>query len=71
MKKSYKRLSPSLSSSVIDALGGTTAVASICNLSKPAVSQWRQQGMTYPYVCFLREKYKRLPIMKHEEIKSF
>ena len=30
---------------VIDALGGTSAVAVICEVSQPAVSQWKVQGI--------------------------
>ena len=71
MKKVCKRLNPNLSSSIIDSLGGTTAVARVCNLSKPAISIWRKKGITDPYVRFLREKYKRLPVMKNEEIQNF
>ena len=71
MKKSSKRLSPSLSNDVINDLGGTTVVAGICNLSKPAISLKKKKGITDPYVRFLREKYKRLPIMKHDEIRNF
>jgi hypothetical protein len=30
---------------IIDALGGTKAVAELCNVTKGAVSQWRKDGI--------------------------
>ncbi len=71
MKRSFKRLSPSLSIEIIDALGGTSQTSRLCNLSRSAVSQWRREGITDPYVRYLREKFKKLPVMKHEEIRNF
>ena len=38
---------------VIDALGGTTAVASLFNVTPPAVSMWRKRGLPADtYVAF-------------------
>lgn len=30
---------------IIDALGGTFAVASICKIKPPSVSEWKQKGI--------------------------
>jgi len=32
-------------SDVIDALGGTAAVARLCRISQPSVSEWRKAGI--------------------------
>lgn len=71
MKRSFKRLSSELSSEIIDTLGGTTKTSRVCNLSRSAISQWRKLGIPDPYVRLLREKFKKLPVMKNEEIKNF
>ena len=71
---SYQRtkpLNPKLSQEVIEALGGTTLVASVCSVSTPAVSQWKKTGIPSAQIRFLREKFKRVPVMKSEEIKNF
>lgn len=66
-----KPLNTSLSKQVIDDLGGTTVVASCCKVSTAAVSQWKKTGIPSAQIRFLREKYKRLPVMKNEEIRNF
>lgn len=71
MKKSFKRLSPELSNTLIDILGGPSKVAALCNLSRSCVSQWRKNGITDPYVRYLREKFKEESVMKEEEIRNF
>lgn len=40
--------------SIIDALGGTVAVARLCDTSPSAVSQWRQSGIPKPRLMYLR-----------------
>lgn len=64
------KLSPEMSTKIIDALGGTTEVARLCGVSMPAVSQWRSQGMSRAFALFLRERFKNLPIMKTDEVLS-
>ena len=32
-------------SEIIDALGGTAAVAKLCNVKSPSVSEWRIEGI--------------------------
>ncbi len=71
LKKSFKRLSPEVSNNLIDALGGPTKIATLCNLSRSCVSQWKKNGITDPYVRFLREKFKDEVVMKCEEIRNF
>lgn len=39
---------------VIDALGGTNAVAALCEVSKGAVSQWRTDGIPNARLMFLK-----------------
>lgn len=44
---------------VIDALGGTTAVARIFNLSKPSVSAWKVDGIPESRVMYLRAAHRK------------
>lgn len=39
---------------VIDKLGGTAAVATLCKVSQPAVSYWRRVGIPGYRIDFLR-----------------
>ena len=39
---------------VIDELGGTVAVAALCEVSKGAVSQWRTDGIPNARLMFLK-----------------
>lgn len=41
-------------SALIDRLGGTTAVAKMCDLKPPSVSEWRKAGIPKPWLKFLR-----------------
>lgn len=42
------------SSQIIDALGGTGAVARLCEVTKGAVSQWRENGIPPARLMFMR-----------------
>ena len=42
------------SNAAIDALGGTNAVAKICNVKPPSVSQWRTDGIPEARLMYLR-----------------
>ena len=42
------------SSQIIDALGGTGAVAKLCEVTKGAVSQWRENGIPPARLMFIR-----------------
>jgi len=42
---------------VIDRLGGTTAVAKICECQPPSVHQWRNDGIPKYRLQFLRLAY--------------
>lgn len=44
-------------SAVIDLLGGTAAVAKLCDLTDSAVSQWRNAGISKGWRRFLMEKH--------------
>lgn len=37
---------------IIDALGGTAAVARLCEVNSQAVSQWRRNGIPKPWVKY-------------------
>lgn len=41
-------------SQIIDELGGTAAVAKLCEVSAPSVSEWRRNGIPRARVQFLR-----------------
>jgi hypothetical protein len=43
-----------LANRVIDSLGGTGAVARLCDVIDPVVSQWRNRGFPKPWEKFLR-----------------
>ncbi len=66
-----RRLSPGSTSIVIDELGGTSCVASICSRTPQTVSEWRRYGMPSAWVYFLREKYRNHPVMKSVEVRNF
>jgi hypothetical protein len=53
MKKPI-RSTPELAVSVIDALGGTFAVAAICNIEPGSVSEWKRKGLPDAREQFLR-----------------
>jgi hypothetical protein len=39
---------------IIDALGGTSETARLCEVSPPAVTQWRSKGIPKPHLRYLR-----------------
>ena len=41
-------------SEIIDALGGTTEVARLCDIKPPSVSDWRKNGIPKAQFKFLR-----------------
>lgn len=43
-----------LSDAVIDGIGGTCAVASLCGITSSAVSQWRTNGIPKAQLNYLR-----------------
>jgi hypothetical protein len=46
-----KKLTPD---EIIDALGGTSKTADLCEVTLSAVSQWRDEGIPKPRMMFLR-----------------
>lgn len=40
--------------SIIDALGGTAAVAGLCQVKQPSVSEWRRFGIPPARLMYLR-----------------
>lgn len=47
----------SFASAVIDRLGGTSAVARICEIKPPSVAEWRNSGIPKPRLQYLRLAY--------------
>ena len=50
---------------IIDELGGTNAVAALCETTAQAVSQWRQNGIPKPRLMYLR--LAKPKVFKHLE----
>ena len=46
-----------LANTVIDRLGGTSAVAKICEIKPPSVHEWRATGIPKARLQFLRLAY--------------
>ncbi len=46
-----------LANTVIDRLGGTSAVAKICDIKPPSVHEWRENGIPKARQQFLRLAY--------------
>ncbi|WP_439684841.1 Rha family transcriptional regulator [Cupriavidus oxalaticus] len=46
-----------IANTIIDRLGGTSAVAKICECKPPSVSDWRKTGIPKPRLQFLRLAY--------------
>lgn len=46
-----------LANTIIDRLGGTSAVAKICEIEPPSVSEWRKTGIPRARLQFLRIAY--------------
>lgn len=42
------------SSQIIDSLGGTVKVAELCEVTKAAVSQWRENGIPNARLMYLK-----------------
>ena len=40
---------------IIDALGGTSFVAQMCDVTKGAVSQWRNNGIPKPWLKYFEQ----------------
>ena len=66
-----KRLSVELSDRVVSHLGGTNALASVCGVRPSSVSDWKRTGVPRPWVLYLRERFKTLPVMQEPEILNF
>ena len=47
-------------SHLIDLLGGTAALAKVFNISLPAVSKWRTEGIPDGRMMYLEIKYKNI-----------
>ena len=45
---------------IIDALGGTSAVAKLCEVNSQAVSQWRRNGIPRPWIKLFRALHPEL-----------
>jgi len=49
-----------LASKIIDRFGGTKAMAELCEVSMPSVSQWRNNGIPKARIMFLRERHPEI-----------
>lgn len=49
-------------SKIIDELGGTVAVAKMCDIEPSAVSQWRtsKRGIPKPWLKYFKTKFKKV-----------
>lgn len=47
-------MSEPTASEIIDALGGTSAVATLCDIKPPSVSEWRREGIPPARMAFFR-----------------
>jgi len=41
-------------SRIIDAMGGTSAVARLCEIKQPSVTNWRENGIPKPWLKYFR-----------------
>ena len=57
---------------IIDALGGTSAVAEMCDLTTGAVSQWRtsEHGIPKAWLMYFREKRPDIFVTENAEQKA-
>jgi len=65
----YNRRMDHFDSSVIDALGGNSKVAELCNISSQAVSKWRREGIPQARRQFLELAFPEA-FAKREEQKA-
>ncbi|MCK8648851.1 MULTISPECIES: helix-turn-helix domain-containing protein [Pseudomonadota] len=49
-----------LANTVIDRLGGTSAVAKICEIKPPSVHEWRETGIPKARLQFLKVAYPQV-----------
>ncbi|WP_157635890.1 hypothetical protein [Stenotrophomonas sp. SKA14] len=56
-KKSYRRGFDHRDAALIEAIGGTSAVARECEVTHSAVSQWKTQGIPLPWWKFLQLRF--------------
>lgn len=55
---------------VIDALGGTNAVAALCNVKPPSVSGWRYDGIPDARLMYLKVIRKKVFDSIDKEMKA-
>lgn len=54
---------------VIDALGGTVAVANLCHVKPPSVSEWKRTGIPQAREQFLRLLKPDAFVVKRKRVK--
>nr|DAD99808.1 MAG TPA: antitoxin [Siphoviridae sp. ct16C7] len=69
--KPPKRLPAQISIEVVEALGGTSALARLCGITASSVSEWKQEGIPRAWALYLRERYSTLPVMKTAQVRDF
>ncbi len=55
---------------IIDALGGTSEVARLCEVTPGAVSQWRTEGIPKPRLMFLRLARPKVFKQLHQQFRA-
>ena len=66
-----RRLPPEVTSKIIDELGGTSFVATVCGRAPTTISEWRLRGMPSSWVLYLREKFRSHRAMRAPEVRDF
>ena len=59
-KKRCQHVHQNYTNEILDLLGGTGSVATICQIRDGSVSGWRKTGMPKSRYMFLAERYKKL-----------
>ena len=59
-----RRLSVSDTEAIIEALGGTKAVADLFRISLPSVSAWKVRGMPELRAQLLQARFPKIPAIK-------
>jgi hypothetical protein len=55
---------------IIDALGGTSETARLCEVEPPSVSEWRRTGIPKPRLMFLKLARPEVFVPKQPQVQS-
>ncbi len=62
-----KRTDSKTAEEIINALGGTSAVAFICEIAPASVSAWRKKGIPEGRLLYLQKRFKKIPLIKNSQ----